>query len=203
MGFEKWFQQTKNIMPVIVINDIAQAVPLAKALIAGGIHCLEITLRTPQGIEAIKAISEQVPEAIVGAGTITSSDQVKAVKEAGGQFIISPGISHDLCQTAQELKVPYAPGVMTPSDILIGLSYGISIFKFYPANLSGGVDMLKAFSGPFNNIKFCPTGGITEKNAAQYLALDNVIAVGGSWVCPSNLIKEGNWSGIQALAQAV
>ncbi len=203
MGFEKWFQQTKSIMPVIVISDINQAVPLAKALIAGGIHCLEITLRTPQGIEAIKAISEQVPEAIVGAGTITNSDQIKEVKKAGGQFIISPGISHELCQAAQKLKMPYAPGVMTPSDILIGLSYGMSIFKFYPANLSGGVDMLKAFSGPFNNIKFCPTGGITEKNSAQYLALDNVIAVGGSWVCPSNLIKEGNWPGIQALAQAV
>ena len=203
MAFEEWFQQTKNIMPVIVINDTTQAVPLAKALIAGGIHCLEITLRTPQGIEAIKAISEQVPEAIVGAGTITSSDQIKEVKKAGGQFIISPGISHELCQTAQTLNMPYAPGVMTPSDILIGLAYGMSIFKFYPASLSGGVDMLKAFSGPFNNIKFCPTGGITEKNAAQYLALDNVIAVGGSWVCPSNLIKEGNWPGIQALAQAV
>lgn len=203
MAFEQWFQQTKNIMPVIVINDIAQAVPLAKALIAGGIHCLEITLRTPQGIEAIKVISEQVPEAIVGAGTITNSDQVKAVKEAGGKFIISPGISHDLCKTAQKLNMPYAPGIMTPSDILIGLNYGLSIFKFYPASLSGGVDMLKAFAGPFNNIKFCPTGGITEKNSAQYLALDNVIAVGGSWVCPSDLIKERKWSEIQALAQAV
>ncbi|MEH6345294.1 MAG: bifunctional 4-hydroxy-2-oxoglutarate aldolase/2-dehydro-3-deoxy-phosphogluconate aldolase [Bermanella sp.] len=203
MAFEQWFQQTKNIMPVIVINDIAQAVPLAKALIAGGIHCLEITLRTPQGIEAIKTISEQVPEAIVGAGTITNSDQIRAVKDAGGKFIISPGISHDLCKTAQNLNMPYAPGIMTPSDILIGLDYGVSIFKFYPASLSGGVDMLKAFAGPFKNIKFCPTGGITEENSAQYLALDNVIAVGGSWVCPSDLIKEHKWSEIQSLAQAV
>jgi len=203
MAFLNWFKRTKRIIPVIVIDDIEQTIPLAKALVAGGINCLEITMRTPQALQAIKAISDVVPNAIVGAGTVTSGEQMRQAADAGAQFIISPGISHKLCQTAQELKIPYAPGVMTPSYILIGLEYGISLFKLYPANIVGGIDMLKALSGPFKHIQFCPTGGVTEKNSQQYLALDNVSAVGGSWVCPSDLVQAGDWDAIQALADAV
>lgn len=203
MAFLNWFKRTKRIIPVIVIDDLEQSIPLAKALVAGGINCLEVTMRTPQALQAIKAISDVVPNAIVGAGTVTSAEQMRQAADAGAQFIISPGISHDLCQMAQKLKIPYVPGVMTPSEILIGLEYKLSLFKFYPANLAGGIDMLEALSGPFKQIQFCPTGGISDKNAQQYLDLENVSAVGGSWVCPNHLVQAGDWPAIQALAEAV
>ncbi len=200
MSFYIWFQQTKPIMPVIVINNVEHAVPLAKALMAGGIHCLEITLRTPEGLEAIKKIAEACPDAIVGAGTVTSVKQMKQVKEAGAQFAISPGISHELCKAANELNLPYAPGVMNPSDIMVGLEYGLSIFKLFPADLAGGPKMIKALSGPFPNITFCPTGGVSEKNIDSYFNLDNVVAVGGSWVCPAALVEAEDWKSIEVLA---
>jgi len=203
MSFENWFKQTKPIMPVIVITDIDQAVPLAKALMAGGIHCLEVTLRTPQGLAAIERISKECPDAIVGAGTVTTVEQMKQVKAAGAKFVISPGISHDLCATANELDLPYAPGVMTPSDIILGLKHGITLFKLFPADLAGGPKMIKALSGPFPHIKFCPTGGVSDKNSHEYFALDNVVAVGGSWVCPQHEVKTGNWSAITDLASGV
>lgn len=203
MSFEDFFKKTKPIMPVIVIHDLKHAVPLAKALMKGGIHCLEVTLRTPQGLEAIKLIAEQCPEAIVGAGTVTSVQQMEAVKQAGAQFVISPGISRALCESAQSLNLPYAPGVMTPSEIILGLEFDITLFKLFPADIAGGPEMIKALSGPFPQISFCPTGGVSVKNAAEYFELNNVIAVGGSWVCPKDLVLQEDWSGIEALAKAV
>lgn len=203
MSFDKWFKQTKPIMPVIVIHNLNHAVPLAKALMAGGIHCLEVTLRTPLGLAAIEQIAEACPTAIVGAGTVTTAEQMKQVKAAGAKFAISPGISHELCQSAGELELPYAPGVMTPSDIILGLKHNITLFKLFPADLAGGPRMIKALSGPFPNIQFCPTGGVSEKNAKDYFALDNVVAVGGSWVCPKDLVDAENWTAIEALAKQV
>jgi 2-dehydro-3-deoxyphosphogluconate aldolase/(4S)-4-hydroxy-2-oxoglutarate aldolase len=203
MSFDTWFQQTKPIMPVIVIENLEHAIPLAKALMAGGIHCLEVTLRTPEGLDAIKLIAQSCPDAIVGAGTVTSVKQMKQVKEAGAKFAISPGISPDLCKAARDLNLPYAPGVMNPSDIMVGLEYGLSLFKLFPADLAGGPKMIKALSGPFPNITFCPTGGVCEKNVASYFELDNVVAVGGSWVCPKSLVDAQDWKAIESLAAKV
>lgn len=203
MSFEALFKHTKPVMPVIVINDINHAVPLARALLNGGIHCLEITLRTDQGLSAIEQISKQCPDAIVGAGTVYTVEQMKAAKQAGAKFVISPGISAELCEAAQSLKIPYAPGVMTPSEIILGLRYGLSLFKLFPADIAGGASMLNTLSGPFPNIKFCPTGGISDKNAHEYFKLENVVAVGGSWVCPADLILKEDWAGITVLAQEV
>lgn len=203
MSFNDFFKQTKPIMPVIVIEDIEHAVPLANALISGGIHCLEITLRTEAGLAAIERISKACPEAIVGAGTVTSPEQMRQVKSAGAKFVISPGISHELCQEAKTLQLPYAPGVMTPSDIILGLEYDITLFKLFPADLAGGPKMLKALSGPFPGIQFCPTGGVSSDNANEYFELPNVVAVGGSWVCPKDVVKANDWSAITKLASAI
>lgn len=203
MSFETWFTQTKAIMPVIVINDLDDAIPLARALMAGGIHCLEVTLRTPQGLQAIEKIAQACPDAIIGAGTVVSAQQMREAKLAGAKFIISPGISSELCRTANELNLPYAPGVMTPSDIIIGLDHGLSLFKLFPADIAGGLKMLKALSGPFPNIKFCPTGGVSADNMNDYLSLNNVVAVGGSWVCPQALISKQDWQGITDLAARI
>lgn len=203
MSFQTWLKKTKPIIPVIVIHDLDDAIPLAKALVAGGIHMLEVTLRTEQGLQAISAIKEAVPEAIVGAGTVTTSKQLQQALNAGAEFIISPGISDSLCKQAVAYNVPYAPGIMTPSDIVTGLEYGIEMFKFFPADKAGGVPMLKALSGPFPNLTFCPTGGVSADNAGDYLALSNVVAIGGSWLCPQALIEAKDWEGITKLAQAV
>lgn len=203
MSFDTWFKQTKPIMPVIVIHNLDHAVPLAKALMAGGIHCLEVTLRTSAGLAAIEKIAKECPAAIVGAGTVTTAEQMQQVKDAGAKFAISPGISHELCESASELELPYAPGVMTPSDIILGLKHNITLFKLFPADLAGGPKMIKALSGPFPNIQFCPTGGVSANNAHEYFALDNVVAVGGSWVCPKDLVDVENWVAIEALAKQV
>lgn len=193
------FESSKAVLPVIVINDLNTAVPLAESLVAGGVTLLEVTLRTEQGLDAI-ALMKSVPNAIVGAGTVTSAQQMEQAVEAGAKFIVSPGISRELCEKAKELNIPFAPGVMTPSDIMLGLEFGIELFKFFPAEQAGGIPMLKAFSGPFPKVKFCPTGGITADGSSEYLALPNVVAVGGSWLSPSHLIKDQNWAAIRALA---
>ena len=203
MSFNTWFKKTKAMMPVIVIDDLEDAIPLAQALMAGGIHCLEVTLRTTQGLAAIEKISQACPDAIVGAGTVINAQQMRAAHEAGAQFIISPGISVELCQTARELALPYAPGVMTPSDIILGLEYGIDLFKLFPADIAGGPAMLKALSGPFPSVQFCPTGGVSPKNIQDYMSLDNVSAVGGSWVCPKELVLKKDWSAITKLASDI
>lgn len=196
------FAKSKNVLPVMVIDDLDTTVPLAKALVEGGVTLLEITLRTEFGLKAISLIKESVPGAIVGAGTVTSAEQMQQAVDAGAEFIVSPGISAELCEKAKALSVPFAPGVMTPSDIMIGLKYGLELFKFFPAAQAGGTTMLKALKGPFPHVKFCPTGGITPDTMDEYLSLPNVVAVGGSWLSPSDLIKAGDWQGITSLASA-
>lgn len=191
------------VVPVIVVDTVEEAVNLGKALVAGGVKVLEVTLRTSVALEAIAALRKEVPEAIVGAGTVCSRAQYIEAIEAGSQFIISPGMTPDLLQVGKEFSVPYLPAVATISDILLGLEYGYDHFKFFPAEVNGGIKALKAFGGPLPEIKFCPTGGISEKNYQDYLALPNVYCVGGSWIVPKDLIKAGKWDEITKLAQSL
>ncbi|SEK27391.1 2-keto-3-deoxy-phosphogluconate aldolase [Sphingomonas palmae] len=173
--------QTAPVIPVLVIHDAAQARPLAEALVAGGLRVLEVTLRTPAALDAIREM-KQVPRAIVGAGTVVSPDQFDQAVDAGAEFIVSPGLSHRLSERIIDSKLPYLPGVATAGDIMRGLDLGLTHFKFFPAETSGGVKALKALAAPFYQCKFCPTGGISAKNAPDWLALDPVLCVGGSWV---------------------
>ncbi|WP_298810150.1 bifunctional 4-hydroxy-2-oxoglutarate aldolase/2-dehydro-3-deoxy-phosphogluconate aldolase [uncultured Sphingomonas sp.] len=173
--------QTAPVIPVLVIHDVAQARPLAEALVAGGLRVLEVTLRTPAALDVIREM-KQVPRAIVGAGTVIAPDQFDQAIDAGAEFIVSPGLSHRLSERIIDSKVPYLPGVATAGDIMRGLDLGLTHFKFFPAETSGGVKALKALAAPFYQCKFCPTGGISAKNAPDWLALDPVLCVGGSWV---------------------
>lgn len=190
------------VIPVIVLNDLDDAVPMAKALMAGGIDVLEVTLRTPIALEAIRLLREELPEALVGAGTITTKNQYQAAVEAGAQFIISPGQTHELLHAGAESNIPFIPGVSSVSEIMEALELGYSHFKFFPAEVVGGVAMLKAIHGPFPDLKFCATGGIHEKNFLDYLSLPNVECVGGSWVVPAAVIKEKHWIQVTELAAA-
>jgi 2-dehydro-3-deoxyphosphogluconate aldolase/(4S)-4-hydroxy-2-oxoglutarate aldolase len=192
------------VIPVIVIRNPDHAVPLARALLAGGIKVLEITLRSDAALEAIQRIGEQVPEALVGAGTVLSGEDLQAVTEAGGRFAISPGLTPKLLQAAERENIPLIPGVATASELMKALEAGLREMKFFPAQAAGGVSMLKALSGPFTQVTFCPTGGITLHNYNAYLALDNVACVGGSWLVPSTSIEQEDWPAITRLAhQAV
>lgn len=192
------------VVPVIVIDELHQAVPLARALIAGGVRVLEVTLRTSCAIDAIRAIAQEVPEAIVGAGTVTNPEQLKAVTEAGAQFAISPGLTDSLLQAAVDGPIPLIPGISTVSELMTGMNYGLDNFKFFPAEANGGVSALKAIAGPFSHIRFCPTGGISLSNYRDYLALSSVLCVGGSWLVPSDAIRDGDYARITTLAaQAV
>jgi 2-dehydro-3-deoxyphosphogluconate aldolase/(4S)-4-hydroxy-2-oxoglutarate aldolase len=187
--------RTSAVIPVLVIHDAAQARGLAEALVAGGLKVLEVTMRTPAALDAIKAMKE-VPGAIVGAGTVVSIDQFEEVRAAGAEFIVSPGLSTKLGEHIVASGVPFLPGVATAGDIMRGLDMGLDHFKFFPAETSGGVKALKALAAPFYQCKFCPTGGITEKSAPDWLALDPVLCVGGSWV------TEGTLPEIEAKARA-
>lgn len=192
------------VVPVIVIRELHQAVPLARALVAGGIRVLEVTLRTECAIEAIRAIAEEVPEAIVGAGTVINPEQLKAVTDAGAQFAISPGLTESLLQAADQGSIPLIPGIATVSELMAGMAYGLKNFKFFPAEANGGVKALKAICGPFPDIRFCPTGGISLNNYRDYLALSSVACVGGSWLVPEDALRDGDYDRITALAaQAV
>ncbi|KAA8712700.1 bifunctional 4-hydroxy-2-oxoglutarate aldolase/2-dehydro-3-deoxy-phosphogluconate aldolase [Morganella psychrotolerans] len=192
------------VVPVIVIDELHQAVPLARALIAGGVRVLEVTLRTSCAIDAIRTIAQEVPEAIVGAGTVTNSEQLKAVTEAGAQFAISPGLTDALLQAAVDGPIPLIPGISTVSELMTGMNYGLDNFKFFPAEANGGVSALKAIAGPFSHIRFCPTGGISLSNYRDYLALNSVLCVGGSWLVPADAIRDGDYARITTLAaQAV
>jgi 2-dehydro-3-deoxyphosphogluconate aldolase/(4S)-4-hydroxy-2-oxoglutarate aldolase len=175
--------RTSPVIPVIVIDDIAHAVPIAEALVAGGLRILEVTLRTPCALEAI-ARMKAVEGAIVGAGTVLSKADLDAAMEAGAEFIVSPGLTEPLGMAAVAADIPFLPGVASASDIMRGLDLGLSHFKFFPAVTSGGIPALKALAGPFANIRFCPTGGITAQTAPEWLALDPVLCVGGSWLLP-------------------
>ena len=194
--------QDAPVIPVIVLHKVEHAVPMAEALVAGGIRVLEVTLRTPQGLACIEAIAKAVPQAIVGAGTVRSAADAAAAAQAGARFAVSPGYTSKLGQACRDLKLPLLPGVATSSEIMAAMEDGLSELKFFPAVQSGGIQMLKAWQGPFGDVRFCPTGGISPANAAEFLALSNVVCVGGSWLVPSSAVEAGNWSEITELAQA-
>jgi 2-dehydro-3-deoxyphosphogluconate aldolase/(4S)-4-hydroxy-2-oxoglutarate aldolase len=181
-GIER-IMRTAPVIPVLVIDDAAEAGPLAEALVAGGLTVLEVTLRTPAALDAIQAM-KQVPGAIVGAGTVLNKHQLDAALGAGAEFVISPGLTDNLARSVIATGVPYLPGVATTSDIMRGLDLGLDRFKFFPASTSGGTPTLKALAAVFGEVRFCPTGGITEATAPEWLALDAVLCVGGSWVVP-------------------
>ncbi|AFR03243.1 bifunctional 4-hydroxy-2-oxoglutarate aldolase/2-dehydro-3-deoxy-phosphogluconate aldolase [Pectobacterium brasiliense] len=192
---------TGPVVPVIVVNKLEHAVPMAKALVAGGVRVLELTLRTDCAIEAIRAIAKEVPEAIVGAGTVTNPEQLAAVVEAGAQFAISPGLTEPLLKAATEGNIPLIPGISTVSELMLGMDYGLREFKFFPAEANGGVKALQAIAGPFAQIRFCPTGGITPNNYRDYLALKSVLCVGGSWLVPNDALESGDYARITELAR--
>ncbi len=189
------------VVPVIVIKKIEQAVPLAQALLAGGVKVLEVTLRSEVAIDAIRLISRKVTGAIVGAGTVASPEDLEAVAAAGAVFAISPGLTPSLLEAANQGPIALIPGISTASELMIGMEMGYSAFKFFPAEAAGGVQMLKSIGGPFPHITFCPTGGISANNFNDYLALDNVACVGGSWIVPSREIELENWDAITKLAE--
>lgn len=193
--------QDAPVIPVIVLNELEYAVPLARALIAGGIRMLEVTLRTAHALEAIQAISEQVPEAVVGAGTVCNIRDAQAAIEAGAQFAVSPGYTSALGQYCLQHHLPLIPGASTASEIMMAMDDGYRELKFFPAIQSGGVGMLKALAGPFGQVRFCPTGGVTVQNANEFLALANVVCVGGSWLAPESLLKSGDYLQITRLAR--
>lgn len=189
------------VIPVLVIDDVAHAAPLAAALVAGGIRVLEVTLRTPAALDAIEAMS-RIEGAVVGAGTVLTPDDAKRSADAGANFLISPGLTDTLAKGAAETKLPFLPGIATPADLMRGLDHGLTRFKFFPAEAAGGIPMLKSLGGPFPQVRFCPTGGISVQTAPDYLALPNVACVGGSWLAPAAMLKSGDWAGITALAKA-
>ena len=189
------------VVPVIVIRKIEQAVPLAQALLKGGVKVLEVTLRSEVAVDAIRRISREVPEAIVGAGTVASPGDLEAVTEAGAVFAISPGLTPTLLDAANHGPIALIPGISTASELMFGMEMGYTEFKFFPAEAAGGVQMLKSIGGPFPHITFCPTGGVSPKNYNDYLALANVACVGGSWIVPLQEIEMENWDTITKLAQ--
>ncbi|HTH44827.1 MAG TPA: bifunctional 4-hydroxy-2-oxoglutarate aldolase/2-dehydro-3-deoxy-phosphogluconate aldolase [Oxalicibacterium sp.] len=190
------------VIPVIAIDELAHAVPLARALVAGGIRVLEVTLRTVHGLAAITAISEQVPDAIVGVGTLTLPEEFAAARDAGAVFGVSPGLTPSLIDAAKSSGLPLLPGVMSPSEVMAAREAGFRHLKLFPAVPAGGVGMLNAIAGPLPDMQFCPTGGISQQTAPQFLACKNVVCVGGSWLTPQDLVAAGDWSAITALAKA-
>lgn len=194
--------QASPVIPVIAIDDINQAVPLAKALVAGGIRVLEVTLRTAHGLAAIRAISEQVPEAIVGVGTLLRPEEFIAARDAGAVFGVSPGLTPALIEGAKKSGLPLLPGTMTPSEVMAAREAGFKQLKLFPAVPAGGVGMLNAMAGPLQDVIFCPTGGISQETAPQFLACKNVACVGGSWLTPKDAMQAGDWAKITALAAA-
>ena len=190
-----------SVMPVMVIDRIDDAVPLAQALVDGGIRVLEITLRTEAGLEAVKRIRQEVPGAIVGVGTISSPQLLEASIEAGAAFGVSPGTPPTLLKAIVASGLPFFPGVATMTEGMQVMEAGLTVMKFFPAVAAGGVKMLESFAGPFPQVEFCPTGGINAANAPEFFKLKNVVCVGGSWLTPKNLIANGDWAGITRLAQ--
>ena len=193
------------VVPVLAIGRVEDAVPLAEALLGGGIPVLEVTLRTPAGLPSIRAIRDAVPDAIVGAGTVLNADDFQAAIDAGSEFVVTPGLTEGLLSAANSSanasSVPLIPGVATVSEMMMALDHGIDCLKFFPAEASGGAAALKAFGGPFPNVSFCPTGGVSLTNMADYLALPSVVTVGGSWLTPSGLLDAQDWDGVKALAE--
>ncbi|WP_297323670.1 2-dehydro-3-deoxy-phosphogluconate aldolase [uncultured Bartonella sp.] len=190
----------QSVIPVLIIDKWGDAVPVARALVAGGLKAIEITLRTSAALDAIQAICEDVPDAIVGAGTILNGNHFEAAENAGAKFIVSPGLTGELIDVADESDIPLLPGAITPSELMGALEEGYQCLKFFPAMAAGGINFVKSLASPFADIKFCPTGGISQKNAAEWLKLPNVIAIGGSWVAPKELVDAGDFAAITELA---
>lgn len=197
----KDIMETSPVVPVMVIENLDDAVPLARALVDGGLKVLEITLRTPAALQAIKVIKAAVPDAIVGAGTIINVETLRASMDAGAEFIVTPGSTPAIIDAALAAGIPILPGVNSPSEAMVLLEKGITAMKFFPAEAAGGTAMLKSIGGPLPQITFCPTGGINLANANQYLALSNVACVGGSWMVPADLVSAGNWGEITSRAR--
>ena len=195
------FRSGNPVIPVITLDQVEDAVPLAEALVAGGLKVLEITLRTDAAVEGIRQIIKHVPEAIVGTGTVCSEEQIKLSEDLGCQFMISPGATDKLLAVGSQSSVQFLPGISTVSELMRGMEYGLKNFKFFPAEAAGGAPVMKAMAGPFPNIKFCPTGGIGLGNAKDYLSLPNVICVGGSWIANPKDIQAKRWTEIEQLAR--
>jgi 2-dehydro-3-deoxyphosphogluconate aldolase/(4S)-4-hydroxy-2-oxoglutarate aldolase len=193
--------QEAPVIPVIVLHDVAHAVPMARALLAGGIRMLEITLRTPQALACMQAIANEVEGVVVGAGTVRSPADASAAAQAGARFAVSPGFTPAVGHACKDLGLALLPGVATGSEIMLAQEGGYTELKFFPAMQAGGPAMLKAWSGPFWDVKFCPTGGVTSGNALEFLSLPNVACVGGSWLVPSDALAQGDWARIEALAR--
>lgn len=188
------------VIPVVVVEEVASAVALARALVAGGLPAIEVTLRTPIAMEALKAIADEVEGAFAGAGTVVTPAQIKQVEAAGAKFMVSPGAAANLLDAADDSALPLLPGTATASEVMALGERGYSHMKFFPGSLAGGAPYLKALSGPLPQYSFCPTGGVSLANASEYLALQNVLCVGGSWVAPKNLVEAGDWDAITKLA---
>ncbi|HAT6978198.1 TPA: bifunctional 4-hydroxy-2-oxoglutarate aldolase/2-dehydro-3-deoxy-phosphogluconate aldolase [Legionella pneumophila] len=209
MSFPDWKIQpgtvfcASPVIPVIVINELEDAIPLADALFAGGIHVLEVTLRTPVAIKALELLINTFPDELIGAGTVITPGQLHDVVAAGARFAISPGQTRELLIAGQKSGIPLIPGVASVSELMEGLGMGYNHFKFFPAAAAGGIPMLQAISGVFPQVTFCPTGGINSRNYEEYLRLPNVACVGGSWIVPEEAIKNRNWSFITELCLAV
>jgi 2-dehydro-3-deoxyphosphogluconate aldolase/(4S)-4-hydroxy-2-oxoglutarate aldolase len=189
------------VIPVLTVTQLEHAAPLAQALVRGGLKVLEVTLRTSCALEAIAIMRAAVPAAVVGAGTLTRPDDFAAAERAGAQFGVTPGLTQPLIAAAASVNFPLLPGIMTPTDLIVARAAGYVACKLFPAQQAGGVDMLKALAGPFPDSAFCPTGGITRQNAAQFLSLSNVLCVGGSWLAPREMLQAQDWSAIESLAR--
>ena len=190
-----------RLVPVIVINDVDKAVPLAKALCDGGLPCAEVTFRTAQAAEAIRAIADAVPDMLLGAGTVLTTAQVDQALAAGAKYIVAPGLNPEVVKYCQSKNVPMLPGVCTPSEVEQGLALGLEALKFFPAEAAGGVNMLKSLAGPYGGVKFMPTGGITPQNLKDYLGVKSVFACGGSWMVKDDLIASGQFDKITELTK--
>jgi len=189
------------VIPVIVIDRVEDALPLAEALLAGGVKVLEVTLRTAAGLPAIEAIVRNLPEAVVGVGTVLNADDARRASEAGARFAVSPGYTSEVGGACKDLNLPLLPGVATSSEIMAALADGFSFLKLFPAEAAGGIPLLKAWASPFGQVSFCPTGGISQVTAPNYLALPNVRCVGGSWLTPADAMRQGDWARITQLAR--
>ncbi|CAH9050983.1 2-dehydro-3-deoxy-phosphogluconate aldolase [Pseudoalteromonas holothuriae] len=200
MSIEK-ILSSAPVVPVVVIDNLDDAAPLAQALYNGGLKALEITLRTPVAAQAVKIMKETVPDAYVGTGTVVDKATFEASVAAGADFMVSPGVNDELLALAKESDIPFLPGAATPSEVMKLSSYGFKFLKFFPAEAAGGAAMLKSIGGPLPHITFCPTGGITLESAPKYLALNNVICVGGTWMLDKQLIANKDWQAIEALAK--
>jgi 2-dehydro-3-deoxyphosphogluconate aldolase/(4S)-4-hydroxy-2-oxoglutarate aldolase len=193
--------RSARVIPVLTIERAEDAVPLARALVAGGVRTLEITLRTEAAIDAARAIIAEVPDAVVGIGTVLNSADLARAAALGARFAVSPGATPELLDAAAASDLPFMPGIATASELMQALARGFDLAKFFPAEQSGGLSALRALGGPFPQARFCPTGGISESNAATWLAEANVVVVGGSWLCPAADVRSGNWSGITAICE--